>query len=107
MGRAGHADDLLRDVVKLPRFGCQGLVPDDVRIREYVDGALARQVVPAVQVADRWDAELAGSEDVVGLDWILGPNRGRDENNVRIDLLEQRDDGLARRAVALVAAPGS
>ncbi|HXH33181.1 MAG TPA: hypothetical protein VNJ54_02085, partial [Plantibacter sp.] len=103
--RAGDPDEVARDVVDLDGLVGERLVPDDVSVGEDVDGTLAREVVPAVQVADRGNLEPAGRADVVGLDGVLRPDRRRDEDDVRPVALDGRDDGRARLAAGLDPPP--
>ena len=107
VGSAGHANGPRRQIVELHGLLGERLVPDDIDVRHDVHRALAGEVVPAVHVADRRDAEAPGGPEVVGLDRRLGPDRGRHQHHVRIEVAQQRHQGGAGRAGRLDPAPGA
>ena len=93
--RADHHNPLLVDAVQLDRLAAVDVVPGVQAVGNGVQPALVRETVPAVDGKPAPDPEQAGRLHDLGL-VKAGPDHGRDQDGVGIELGEVPDDAWVR-----------
>ncbi len=89
----------------LLRLGRHRLVPHHERVGQHMHRALARQIVPAVDIPHRRDPQLPRRAQIIRLHRILGPHRRRHHHHVGLIAPHERDHRLARPTEPLHPTP--